>query len=429
MKKIKNKFIIAIIWLLIIILSIFFIKNSDKNLNSTALLKVWEANISRGTNIINLEPKIPYILNIWDTLTTSGSGSLLIINWWDGSVTRLWENSSMVVNNNTINNDLSKINISFELLVWKTWSNVTSFFWEESYFIQTFNDNEAAVRWTIFDVDLVNNYLHVSKHAVSIKNSLWKVEKIWESKAFNFETFTFIDLIDFIKNYKDNKWDEINKNLDNLHLDDLKTIMSDNLEQTWKFLQLDKLSQQLEQITDIKILNKEEKESIYNKLLSEYQKIHFADATTPELLGLKLDIKEIMLQFSNDKNEEYLVESTVFDLEEVKKTNNPFYFEKVINIFKNHKDAADRINLSLPTLFDISDMSNDLKAVLFSQFENVWNLLSEESIQWLSQFNIQDIESNLSEATQNFLNNNIKLPNLQDLWNKFKFNLPNFEIK
>jgi hypothetical protein len=39
MKKIKNKFIITVITLLIFLLAIFFIKNTNKNLDSHAILK------------------------------------------------------------------------------------------------------------------------------------------------------------------------------------------------------------------------------------------------------------------------------------------------------------------------------------------------------------------------------------------------------
>jgi hypothetical protein len=39
MKKIKNKFIITVITLLIFVLAMFFIKNTSKNLDSQAILK------------------------------------------------------------------------------------------------------------------------------------------------------------------------------------------------------------------------------------------------------------------------------------------------------------------------------------------------------------------------------------------------------
>jgi hypothetical protein len=44
------------------------------------------------------------------------SNSLAVIEWGDKSITRLGENSRIVVKENFVSDDLSKINISFELL-------------------------------------------------------------------------------------------------------------------------------------------------------------------------------------------------------------------------------------------------------------------------------------------------------------------------
>lgn len=426
MKKIKNKFIIIVITLLFVLVANFFIQNIDNNLDSNALLKSWEANVTRNSKNHIIESKIPFILANWDMITTQWTGSLLIITWWDGSVTRLGWNSSMIINNLNVKDDLSSVNISFELIAWKTWSNITSFFWKDSYFLQTFNDNEAAVRWTVFDIDLENKYLHVTKHAVNLTNNLWKTVSIGENQAFNIESFSFINLIDFINNYKDEKWQEINQNLDKLHLDDLTKIMSDNLVKTWKYLQLDSLSQQLNNIQDISSLTIEQKDKIYNQLLEKYQKIHFADSTTPELLGLKLDLKQTMLEFANNENEEYLIKSTVYDLEEVKQTNNPYYFQKILNIFIENKDVIDRLDISLPNLFDISKYSQDFKAVIFSQLDTVWELLSQDSIQKISEFNILDFKKSANEKMNGFLDENLWNIDFKVLGEKFKLPLPDF---
>lgn len=418
MKKIKNKFIITVIWLLIIILSLFFIRNTDNNLDSKAILKLWEANVYRWGSIISLEPKIPFILSSWDKLTTQWSWSLLIIKWWDGSVTRLWENSSMIVNSNAVSNDLAKINISFELLAWKTWSNVISFFWEESYFIQTFNDNEAAVRGTIFNVDLENDYLHVSKHAVSIKNISWKTQTIWESQAFNIETFTFISLIDFIKNYKDESWKIINSELDKIHLEELKKLISSKLELTGEYLELDKISNKINNIKDISILDNMEKNEIYSELLTQYQKIHFANAQTPELLSLKLEIKEVLLQFANNKNEEYLVNSTVYDLQEVKKTNNPIQFQTIINIFSEHENILNDLDIYFPDIINIEKLSEEFQAVLYLEIDKISSLVRPENIELIKNLRISDFDLDLSKKSQNFLDNNLPKDEIQSFLQK-----------
>lgn len=426
MKKIKNKFIIIVITVLLLIIANFFITNTDDTLESKATLKNWEAIILRDSVSHVLEPKIPFILAQWDHITTQWEESLLIITWWDGSLTRIWENSLLIINDLNVKQDLSSINISFELIAWKTWSNITSFFWDDSYFLQTFNDNEAAVRWTVFDVDLENKFIHVSQHAVDITNKLGETISVWENEAFNIETFSFINLVDFITNYKDKTWENVNKQLDKLHFQDLRNIMAANLATTWEFLQLDTISDKLDNISDIASLTLEEKDNIYNELLNKYQKIHFADASTPDLLGLKLEIKQTMLAFANSDNEDYLINSTLYDIEEVKETNNPYQFEKILDIFSENKDVIERLNISLPDLFDLSEYSNDFKAVIISQVDSIWTLLWEDTLNKIAEFDISELENSLSSSTKDFLDTNFWIININDLSSKFKLTLPSF---
>ena len=81
-----------------------------------------------------------------------------------------------------MSDDLLKINISFKLEKWKTWSNVVSFIWKESYFNQEFADTTAAVRWTIYEVNLDKDYLYVDSHEVKLTNNSWKTEIVSEKK-------------------------------------------------------------------------------------------------------------------------------------------------------------------------------------------------------------------------------------------------------
>lgn len=413
MKKIKNKFIITVITLLTFVLTIFFIKNTNQNLDSQAILKSWIANITRNENIINLTENISFILNNWDTITTSWKESLLIIQWWDWSVTRLWGDSSIIINETIINKDLSNIKISFELLAWKTWSNVTSFFWEESYFHQTFQDNEAAVRWTIFNVDLVSELLYVSSHSVSLTTSSWDNIIINENKPFSLIDFDFISLIDFIKNYKDEQWKKVNSELDKIYFEKLKNIINENLKITWEFLQLENISNKVNNIKNIDLLDNIEKNEIYNDLLWEYQKIHFANADTPDLLTLKLEIKEAMLNFASKDNQEHLIVSTIYDIKEVKKTNNPFQFQTIINIFSENKETLDNLNIYFPDIINIENLSEDFNAVLNKEIDKMKSLVTPDKIQVIKNLKVSDFNMDLSTKTQKFLDNTMPKEEIQ----------------
>lgn len=413
MKKIKNKFIITVITLLIFLLAIFFIKNTNQNLDSKAILKDWLGNITRNGNLIALEQKIPFILNSWDIINTQWDNSLLIIQWWDWSVTRMWGNSSITINEAVVKTDLSNIQISFELLAWKTWSNVTSFFWEESYFHQTFQDNEAAVRGTIFNVDLEKELLYVSSHSVNLENSSGKKIIINEDKPFSLKTFDFITLIEFIKNYKDQQWKEINNELDKIHFEELKKIINDSLVKTWEFLQIEKIANKVNNIKDIDILDEVEKNKIYKELLWEYQKIHFANAETPDILTLKLEIKEAMLSFASKDNQEHLIISTIHDIKEVKKTNNPFQFQTIINIFSDNKETLDNLDIYFPDIINIEWLSDNFNAVLNQEIDKMKSLVTQEKIEIIKNLKVSDFDLDLSNKTQNFLDNTMPKEEIQ----------------
>ena len=125
MTKIKNKFIIFIILIIIWIIwfwifSSFYNKNVDRD--SYVILLNWKAVLNN--NILSLDEKEK--LSIWDTIRTIWEDALAILEWWDWSVTRLWWDTSIEINELFVSNDLWKLNISFELINWKTWSNVIS---------------------------------------------------------------------------------------------------------------------------------------------------------------------------------------------------------------------------------------------------------------------------------------------------------------
>ncbi len=186
MFKIKNKFIIFFIfiflWIVLTSIITAFL-NKKNNTDSYVVLIKWSATLNSELLKVDSKEK----LSIWDTVRTIWENALAVLEWWDGSVTRIWWNSSVKVEELYVSSDIWTINIGFKLLSWKSWSNVVSFLWEDSYFKEYFRDSEAAARGTVFSLDLNNNYLQVIDHRVTI-NTLEKSVIIDENKPFNINT-------------------------------------------------------------------------------------------------------------------------------------------------------------------------------------------------------------------------------------------------
>jgi len=324
MKKIKNKFIIIIIFIILFILWIEIYNNIFQwNKDSYVVLKQWQWLVNNSILKLNTNFKI----SSWAVIKTIGEQSLAIVKWWDWSITRMWGNSEIVVKQAQIEPDLLDIKIIFKLNKWKTWSNVVSFIGWDSYFYQEFADTTAAVRWTTFEVNLEKNYLYVLSHEVQlIKNDNKKI--IWENKAFDIQKFNFIDLFNFIAKYKDKIWININKKLDinfydllrkKINIKELKTI----------------------DINNIKKLTLKEKEKLYNELKSQYQKINFLNPND-ELYYSKLKLKQTLIKLAPSKEKTDLLNSSLYDFTDIinfKKYNylkeNLLTFVENIWYFKN----------------------------------------------------------------------------------------------
>ena len=174
-EKLKNKFIIFV---LVIIALILWIQGYKAALllwvdrNSYVELIKWEWTINDKELILkskNSLDKNKVKLNIWDIIITKWIDSISVIKWWDWSITRMWWNTKIIIKNLDIEKDLSKIQIQFDLLSWKSHTNVISYLGEKSYFKQNFEDTEATVRGTTFDVDLTKKFVYVQNHEVILK--------------------------------------------------------------------------------------------------------------------------------------------------------------------------------------------------------------------------------------------------------------------
>lgn len=108
-----------------------------------------------------------------DTVSTKELSTATIF-WPDGSVTRMGEKTTVKINRMDANSDRTSIHIDFSLAEGKTWSNVVSYLFNDSHFVERYEDDRylATVRGTVFEVDLSRDqkYLHSVSHSVTVED-------------------------------------------------------------------------------------------------------------------------------------------------------------------------------------------------------------------------------------------------------------------
>ncbi len=401
MKKMKNKFITFIILLILWVIgawlySSYLFKNSDRD--SFVLL-------IEGAGLLNeqvLEVEKRENLYIWDIISTQGDNSLVIIEWWDGSLTRLGWNSTIEIKELFITHDLSMMNISFELLSWKSWSNVISFFWEDSYFKEYFMDSEASVRGTVFDVDLENEYIYVLDHEVTLTTND-KSFIIWERDPFSLKTFSFIQLEKFIRDIKNQAWEALNDKYDTEYLEILKQEALEKFKENIILKKFDEViqSEDLEKL--IWTMSESEKQELYNKLLIEYQKINFIKSSDDWMLFLnKIKLKEVLLATASNDNKKVLIQSIMFDFKETIQSKNFNHLDSILPILKNHSDILKELDIKFSDYFDFNILPDDLKQIMLNNLESLKNIFGQSvDLTKFKNISVDDIKSRYNSIKNN----------------------------
>jgi len=364
-QKLKNKFILIVSIIIIIILTFQYFSKPKIDTNTYVVLIKWETFINNSL----LKEDNKQELEVWDIIITK-QNSACVIEWWDWSLTRLWENWKIEIEELNVEEDLSKINLQFKLTNWKTWSNVVSFLWEKSYFKQNFEDIEAAVRWTIFDVNLEKDYVYVTNHEVIVKDTKNNKTKIIpQNKAFSISKFSFIEIEKFIKNIVDKKWLDENNNLDSKFLDNLKANISNKID--------------LENIDKVLDENK-----TYKELLFQYQKLNFISASEWELFEIKNKIKKELINIAPEKEKENLIKYSIYDLKDILNLEN--IDSKAIKSIDNLKEI-------------IWDNTPDLQNILWEEYGKLENILKD--------FDSKKLLEKANKLRDNAIN---------EIWNLFK---------
>ncbi len=389
MKKIKNKFIIFIIIVIISIIWIVLLQPflAEKERESYVVLIDWRAMLNKTI----LEKQKREKLTIWDTVRTIWWKSMAILEWGDGSVTRLWWNTTIDIKELHISWDLQNINVNFSLLSWKTWSNVISYLWGWSYFKEGFRDTEAAVRWTVFNLDLSKDYLYVKDHKVDLTTSDWKTITVSSENPFDISNFKFLDLEEFLRNIKDRAWEELNTKIDKDLFEWLKKQIHNDLDELVKFEKVD-LKKALQ--------DEEYRKAKYEELLTEYQKLNFVKSSDWNLFETKMKMKEKLLALSTGEEKNRLVENTLYDLKDVLKSKDNTSINMVMWVLSENKDVLQ--NIDLKKYVDIDMIPEWLKE---SMFRNFWELkwIFMKNLNMDSFDNIKDLENKAKNVIQDGL--------------------------
>lgn len=354
MQKNKNKFIYFIIILIVIIIWIWisislFFKSVDRN--SYLELVSWEWLLNDKVLQIWKKEK----LSKEDIIETKTKDSLAIIEWWDWSITRLWWNTKVKIENQFVAKNKDQVNILFRLFSGKTWSNVVTYLWEDSYFNQTYSDTEIAVRGTVYVVDADNDYLQVESHKVELINKQFGKKEVTENKQLKLSNFEFISLGDFIKFFKDKWFFELNQKLDKEYLLKLSLEVEKRVKDFVYFAG-----------KNIDNLTKEQREKLYKTILSSYQDLNFVSLENSEkLFNLKIALKEKLIDLAPDTEKPSLLSTFSYDLKDIFKNKNFWNFEKITDILKENQKYLDYNNFTkmlenLGIKFDLWDSLNKL---------------------------------------------------------------------
>ncbi len=396
MKIFKNKFFLSVISIIFLLFSLqfYFISNSYKrDTNSYITLLKWAWTLATNDEKIVLKLQEKQKIQTWDIINIL-SNSLAVIEWWDKSITRLGESTQIKIKENFTSDDLSKINISFELLKWKTWSNVISIMTWESYFKQEVNWATAAVRWTVFEANYDEDYMMVHSHEIKVTNSSWEEKYIYPWEIFSLKNFS----LERFRQKVDETRTKLNQNLDKEYLKNLRENFLNSLKQNplnlyakfssenkvYNMLALWETRENVEKY--ISSLPEDKKQKILNSLNTLNQTLNFENWENSFLYNLKLNTRNLIIDNSNDTNlKQTLVKYSIYDLSEIFSYNNfsKDIFDNTINFVSNNKEYIDFQKENFKALWENSEV-----------IKQIFSLEKED-------ITPQNIKTKLSEINEN----------------------------
>lgn len=398
--------------LFIIVFQIFSVYSKTFT-DTQSYLNAIESEVYLNNTLVSTSARV--LLDAGDMVKTSSTWRA-IIEWWDGSVTRIWESSELLIEQVDVNSNRTQINIRFELFSWKTWSNVISFLWNDSSFTQKIEWIDAGVRWTIFDVDLDAWYIRVSEHLVELRNEDWKVLMLTPEAPFDIFRGSFIDIDVFLRTFQDLAWTEYNKIADNEFREYLLVNIQNHITRFNPFLKLIewffphyRIVYELDNSEDfatteelILKLNQKSREKSLELVQTRYQDLNFVLPSDELLYARKLRYQQALLMLNDDiEFQQSLLERTLYDLQSAVRIWDTKNIENVSHLLESYSDTVSHIE----------------EAFISTVLWGIWNELSHEfsktrtSLENIFQIDFSDISlsspnnilDNTSQSIENFL--------------------------
>ncbi len=382
MNKIRgNIFLISITIIACIILSQVYIAYSHNKTDTNSYVRLVKGRASLNETLLSLGTRER--IHAWDSIMTFPD-SLAVIEWWDGSLTRLWSQTKVTIQQEQISQDYTEIHISFDLLAGKTWSQVISFIGKDSSFKQSFSGIEAGVRGTVFDVDLENNFVRAGSHNISLQDTSGKTLELQQWEILDIQHFSLVELSKFIKNMEDRAWSKLNNGLDAEYIKTLKMQLNQRLqENTFFVFLLDFISPKYRILRDLsrgesyekiqKYIAKvpqSKKESVYKAVLSEYQKMNFVHAGDYEFYKRKLLYKKALVDLaSNSEDIDRLLETTSYDFRDIAKQKLTQWLEETLRFMDTASELLPEKRFELPKV-NLDYLPKDMTQSLLQNFQS-----------------------------------------------------------
>lgn len=417
MKNFKNTFIPCIIFIIIVIIAFQIFRAYSYNAVNTNSY----ATLIKGSATLNSEILTQWKdtdVATWDELVTL-SGSLVVIHWWDGSLTRVGESSEILIEREKISKNRNLIDISFRLVSGKTWSQVVSFINEDSSFIQSFDDIEAWVRGTVFDVDLTNNFIRVSDHEVELTNTPWDTIRLAEWEVLNTKSLTLIEISEFLQNIEDAAWTELNNQFDIEYIEELSVRLRETIWFQNPFLFIleyfspkYRLLYELDTADDFESVQKQldalsvkKYEKVYDTVFARYQNFNFVSADSYEFYKRKVFYKKalVFLAESREQKEQFL-RSSAYDLKDILATGEDAWLWETLAFLSDNKDILENLDLSfLKSNFDF--IPDGLKDKFSENFNEIRNTVP--SLWDINLDSVGDTLNTIDTGIKDFLDDNV----------------------
>ncbi len=425
MKILKNKLFVWSIWVITALL-IFqvYTAYSQGFIDTHSYLRVIEQEVYINNELVPSNSRV--MISSGDTIRTSSLWRA-VIEWWDGSITRVWEKSEIYIEAAQVNSTKTRINIRFELFSWRTWSNVVSFLWNDSSFTQKIEWFEAGVRGTIFDVDLEAWFIHVSQHFVELTHAEWESILLTPETPFDIIRWHLIDLDVFLRSFQDAAWAEFNRvsdsELRSKMLHDLQESIDRNnpfLKMMEWFLPHYRILYELDTAewfegVEMRIakLSESARQKTRDLVEARYQDFNFVHPNEEALYARKIRYQQALLLLSDDTQfQRSILERSILELKTSVESWNTQEVELLTTLIASYSDATVLIDTQI-----IDTLLWWLEAELWNELQKTRDILEDIFQIDFSEFSIgrpEDILESTSSTIENFLEDTFgdKLRNL-----------------